>query len=197
MPKAMSVSERRIIKEKLKAAALECFSLYGAKKTTVDELVRRVNIPKGTFYLFYDSKELLFFDLFMDYHEKMQRKLIDKAASLSSPLDIEELTDMFLNLYRESMDSFLFKLSITGELEYIIRKLPPEVTEAHLKQDDDSITEFIRMVPEVDQSQARIFGASFRAIFLTILSKKEIGEDVYDETLRLLVKGVVMQMVKK
>jgi hypothetical protein len=95
------------------------------------------------------------------------------------------------------MDSFLFKLSITGELEYIIRKLPPEVTDAHLKQDDDSITEFIRMVPEVDQSQARIFGASFRAIFLTILSKKEIGEDVYDETLRLLVKGVVMQMVKK
>ncbi|WP_286081321.1 TetR/AcrR family transcriptional regulator [Parablautia intestinalis] len=31
--------------------------------TTVDEIVKRVNIPKGTFYLFYKSKELLLFEV--------------------------------------------------------------------------------------------------------------------------------------
>ncbi len=31
----------------------------GVKKTTVDELVKRVGIPKGTFYLFYPSKDCL------------------------------------------------------------------------------------------------------------------------------------------
>ncbi|MDY4210978.1 MAG: TetR/AcrR family transcriptional regulator [Treponema sp.] len=33
------------------------------KKTTVDELVKRTGIPKGTFYLFYPSKEILLFDI--------------------------------------------------------------------------------------------------------------------------------------
>lgn len=35
----------------------------GVKKTTVDELVKREGIPKGTFYLFYPSKEMLLYDV--------------------------------------------------------------------------------------------------------------------------------------
>lgn len=46
---------------------------FGVKKTTVDELVKRVSIPKGTFYLFYPSKEQLFFDVFLDKHNAIQQ----------------------------------------------------------------------------------------------------------------------------
>ncbi|MFH1513530.1 MAG: helix-turn-helix domain-containing protein, partial [Bacillota bacterium] len=59
MPKSFSDAERAYIKERLLREAEACLAAYGVRKTTVDELVRRAGIPKGTFYLFYASKEAL------------------------------------------------------------------------------------------------------------------------------------------
>ena len=59
MPKQYSEKEKEIIKAELLHYAAECMGTYGIKKTTVDELVRLAKIPKGTFYLFYESKEML------------------------------------------------------------------------------------------------------------------------------------------
>ena len=62
MPKSYSEQEREYIRKRLKEEAADCLARYGVRRTTVDELVKRVNIPKGTFYLFYKSKELLLFE---------------------------------------------------------------------------------------------------------------------------------------
>ena len=55
MPKTYSDEERNQIITKLKREANILMLEKGVKKTTVDELVKRVGIPKGTFYLFYPS----------------------------------------------------------------------------------------------------------------------------------------------
>ena len=52
MPKSYSDQEREYIKKRLKDEATKCLIQYGVRRTTVDEIVKRVNIPKGTFYLF-------------------------------------------------------------------------------------------------------------------------------------------------
>ena len=59
MPRAFSEAEKSFIKERLLQEAEACLSLYGVRKTTVDELVQRVKIPKGTFYLFYTNPRKL------------------------------------------------------------------------------------------------------------------------------------------
>lgn len=59
MPKCYSEQEREYTIKRLKEEAAACMGQFGIRCTTVDELVKRVNIPKGTFYLFYKSKELL------------------------------------------------------------------------------------------------------------------------------------------
>ena len=71
MPKVYSNEERQNIKERLKCEANILMREKGVKKTTVDELVKRVDIPKGTFYLFYSSKEELFFEVSQNYHKKI------------------------------------------------------------------------------------------------------------------------------
>lgn len=53
MPKSYSEQEREYIRKRLKEEAAKCLARYGVRRTTVDEIVKRVNIPKGTFYLFY------------------------------------------------------------------------------------------------------------------------------------------------
>ena len=62
MAKAFDDNERKLIKDKLKEGALLFIQQQGVRKTSVDELVKYANISKGAFYLFYTSKELLFFD---------------------------------------------------------------------------------------------------------------------------------------
>ena len=76
MPKAFSNNEREYIKNRLMEEARNCLKLYGMKKTTVDELVKRVNIPKGTFYLFFESKEILFYEVLCLFHDELQAELL-------------------------------------------------------------------------------------------------------------------------
>ena len=69
MPKSYSDQEKEYIIRRLKDEAMNCMSVYGIRRTTVDELVHGVRIPKGTVYLFYDSKEQLLFDAWMEFTE--------------------------------------------------------------------------------------------------------------------------------
>ena len=68
MPKLYSDEEKKNIIAKLKKEANTLMQEKGVKKTTVDELVKRVGIPKGSFYLFYPSKEMLLFEVLQDYN---------------------------------------------------------------------------------------------------------------------------------
>ena len=49
MPKTYSEQEREYIDKRLREEAMNCMAAYGIRKTTVDELVRRVRIPKDVY----------------------------------------------------------------------------------------------------------------------------------------------------
>lgn len=194
MPRSFSDNERDWLKTRLKEEAQACLALYGIRRTTVDELCRRVNIPKGTFYLFYASKELLFFDVFCELHDAFQHRLLADIASIDSGVDADRLTDIIFSLYRSLDDSYLLKLATNGELELLFRKLPPELSKLHAEQDDFRVDELVSRVPGMKKENVRIYSAALRGIFITLLHKREVGDDVYDEALRIMIRGVVTQM---
>ena len=84
MPKSYSEQEREYIRKRLKEEAAKCLARYGVRRTTVDEIVKRVNIPKGTFYLFYKSKELLLFEVIQEQQETVNRKLYQTISGIAS-----------------------------------------------------------------------------------------------------------------
>jgi len=92
MPKTFTDSEREYIKKRLMEEAENCLKLYGLRKTTVDELVKRVKIPKGTFYLFFESKEILFYEVLCSFHDKLQTELMDELKTLDQPVSADQLT---------------------------------------------------------------------------------------------------------
>lgn len=198
MPKALSQQERTTIQARLKIEAAQCLQTLGIKKTTVDELVKRVNIPKGTFYLFYPSKELLFFDVLMEFHNEIQDMLTNTLQEKSQPLGVEDLTNILFDLFKRVEGSFLATLIQTKDLELLIRKLPPEVIEQHAQTDDMSMDRFLSFLPvQLDEAQCQIFSAALRATFLTMLHKQEIGVDVFDDVMQLMLKGIVSQLLEE
>lgn len=194
MPKTFSNSERDYIKRRLIEEAKECLSLYGMRKTTVDELVKRVKIPKGTFYLFYESKELLFFDVFCILHDEFQEKIVAEISVLKDGMDAGKLSDIFFRLYKTLDGSYLLKLITSGEMELLFRKLTPELSKLHAEKDDFRVEELVSLVPNMKADNIRIFSAALRGIFISLLHKQEVGEDVFDEALRIMIRGVVIQM---
>lgn len=194
MPKTFTDGERQYIKKRLMEEAQACLKLYGVRKTTVDELVRRVNIPKGTFYLFYKSKELLFYDVLCLFHDELHTGLRRQIEILDEPVSADQLTELVLVLYKRVEASFLYKLITDGDLELLLRKLPSEVADAHAEKDDISIERLISVAPGINRNNIKEFSAAMRAIFLSMLHKHEIGVHVFEDALRLMIHGVVMQM---
>ena len=196
MPKCYSDQEREYIKKRLKEEAAACMGQFGIRRTTVDELVKRVNIPKGTFYLFYKSKELLLFDVIQEQHELVNQKLyqaISEAADQS--FSAEKLTDMIFEFYKMTEEMPIFRLMDSQEIELLVRKLPREVVEAHLQDDTDTIQKMFALLPVKKEVDVKVMSAAFHAIYYATLHKKEIGEEEYDQALRMLIYGVVTQII--
>lgn len=77
MPRAFTKVEKEKIRERLFAAGRSCFTRYGLKKTTIDDLVKPVGIAKSSYYLFFESKESLYVELLMAEMPAMMERLID------------------------------------------------------------------------------------------------------------------------
>ncbi len=197
MPKSFTEHERAYIKQRLVQEAETCLRLYGLKKTTVDELVRRVKIPKGTFYLFYESKELLFFDVVMRLQETMTRELLREIEAIPEPVDPDRVTGVMFRLYKSIQDSCLFSLITNGELELLMRKLPPEAVETNARIDDMNVEMLLPPAHGLSPERIKAYSGALRAVFLSMLHRREIGDDVFDDALELMLRGVITRMFQE
>lgn len=196
MPKSYSEQEREYIRKRLKEEAAKCLIQYGVRRTTVDEIVKRVNIPKGTFYLFYKSKELLLFDAIQEQHAFVTRELYQSVSDIAcQELSAEKLTDVIFGFYKMTEKMPILKMLDAGEVELLARKLPRETVEEHLRDDTDMIGKMFALFPLKKEVDIRNLSAVFHAIYYATLHKAEIDEEQYDKALRTLIYGVVIQVI--
>lgn len=195
MTKAFSDTERERVRAKLKKEALSCLIRYGARKTSIDELVKLTSIAKGSFYSFYPSKELLFYEIIMDSHDSMQNDIVEQVSKLPKTPTSDDIAKLLFNAYKQMDGSIALQMSVSGDIEYLMRKLPDEIVAEHHQNDDAALKLIISMIPFASTEQIPAFSAGLRAIFLTLLHKREIGVEVYDEVLYNLLKGFCKQYI--
>ena len=196
LPKCYSEQEREDIRLRLKTEARKCLAQYGIKRTTVDELVRRVNIPKGTFYLFYQSKELLLYEVIEEEHEALEKELFQKMQELrKDTIDAAGITEIIFSIMKKAAESPGLRMLRSAEVELLYRKLPTEIVEEHLKGDQDIVGKVFEFVPIGKKINKSAFSVAFREIYFLALDKKEIDEEEWNQTLRLLINGLVVQLM--
>ncbi len=196
MPKSYSEQEKEYIRKRLKEEAAKCLAQYGVRRTTVDEIVKRVNIPKGTFYLFYKSKELLLFDAIQEQHESITQGLYQAISALANQeLSAEKLTDVIFQFYKMTEKMPILELLDSKEVELLVRKLPREIVEEHLRDDTDTIEKMFSLLSLNKEVDIKVMSAVFHAIYYASLHKAEIGEEQYDKALRALIYGIVTQVI--
>lgn len=193
MPKSYTEKERAAIITELRDAALESMLQKGIKKTTVDEIVNKVHIPKGTFYLFYNSKELLLYDAIMQKEEDIHRKFSDVLKEIKESFSVDSLVEILNDFFHIGFNIGILPLMISGELDVLMRKLPDEIVTAHISKDDNFCVIFRELFPALKPEALKNYSAALRALFFTAAYQREVGEN-YDVALKLLIRGLVMQM---
>jgi AcrR family transcriptional regulator len=199
MPKAFTEREKAIIRAKLLAKGKELFSSYGLKKTNVEELTEAVGISKGAFYLFYDSKEALFFEIVRQFEAEYRDQILRDLArtNLAPRQRFREMLHGVLILWKENP---LFGHFGNDEYEYLVRKLPEEQIQAHLQSDVEFSTQFIeacRRAGMAIEAEPKLVTGLMRAVVFLTLHEEDIGRDVHADVLTILIDQIAEYLVKE
>ncbi len=195
MPKVYSDEEKLEIRERLHAAANASLLKNGVKKTTVDELVEAVGIPKGTFYLFYKSKEELLFEVILEYHERINNEMMTRCMAEGAGITVDKLTEIVVDGIFGTMNSCLRTIMVPEEVAVLMKKLPPEIVSKHLASDDELMVSMLKgFAPNLDKSDIAAIDGAFHGIFFACLYKDAIGKENFRESISLLTKGLLMQI---
>lgn len=206
MPKIYSETERTDIKDSLKREANILMIERGIKKTTVDELVKRAGIPKGTFYLFYPSKEMLLFECIQDFHNEADKIISDgmeqiirkyksrtKGKRFSNEC-LDEITDVLMEAINITSGSCLKIMLDPESMNLLISKLPEDVLKKHGNDSKENI--LLEFFGIKDKEKIQAISGSFTLILLGLIYSPVLGDELAEKSTRLLVRGVVNQMVE-
>lgn len=193
MPKTYSDVEREHIIKDLRETAGKALYSFGVKHTSVDYLVEKVKIPKGTFYLFYDSKEALFYDTLISFFTKAEKEYLEKLQELDENKIVTHLTSIFTDIIYSFYEKGLYHFLEDENYLLIMRKIPDEVQ----KQNRIEIRSMLEKILEYffieDKEDISNFISAFQALFYML----PFGEKIPNikKALTLLVRGLVLQLV--
>ena len=135
---AFTDEQNEQIRNDLIREAQRCGITIGMRKTSVEQLAEAVGISKGSFYKFFDSKELLFFTVLEDIHTECfaaaQRSLQENAAFAPAARAAEAI--LAACRWLAETKAFVF---IEQDADFLLHRLPENVKTAHYHDDETHI----------------------------------------------------------
>ena len=103
-------------KRKIVEKAIELFGEAGYLKTTVEEITNSLNISKGSFYTYFDSKESLLLGI-LNYLFDQHCLILDKIAEETEKLNAEDTLKCYL---KSSIEKTMVNKNVTALIQQVI-----------------------------------------------------------------------------
>lgn len=190
MPRFTDI-ERETINKALLEEGQRLFDVHGLKKVTVDDLTEAVNISKGSFYAFYQSKEHLFAVINFKLQEQLyaeMKQYLDKNKSLPPK---ELATVLLRHFFKRAMEYPIFSKTDVATIGHLQRKLPTNIFEEHTLDDKA----FVNILSD--------YGITFKQDTLLITKSLQtlygcactiVGDNDFDAVMGVLIEGIVNQV---
>ncbi len=176
----------------------EHFGRYGLRKTSISDLASEVGIAKGSFYLFFDSKETLFFTVLQNYEESIRKDLISRFEK--KDVDSSEILKGFMKNMIRQLDNVPFFKVVLNRDEYrqFYRKLSKEQFNSLFQSDVDFVNDILKLFSpsEMGKEDIKYLVALMRSVFLIILQKEILGEDIYLKVADFYIDKAVEEFFK-
>ena len=200
MTRSFSDTEKRDITKQLLSRGKALFERYGLKKTSVEELTRAVGIGQGSFYLFFDSKEELFFEI-LDAEERELRERIARMISESNQTKrgFKEIITRSFQLMNENA---VIKNVLVDAQEYsrFFSRIPEERLKAHLEEESAFIGKIMKQLQTsgvIRNVKPEVITGLLFGLFLLQEHKSQIGEEIFPHVTDLLIDTLCDALVTR
>lgn len=182
--------------EQLQRALLQetrrCAVTLGMKKTSVEQLTRAVGIAKGSFYKFYESKEMLFFAVLEGIHSELFG-VADRVMSDDGGLPPSERAAKAILAVCKRLSETGDMVFIENDAKLLLQRLPENVKTEHYHDDETHIRELLEKYDLAPKGGASLAAAAVRGLILTVSHKTQIGV-LYPQVLETLVHGACRKL---
>ena len=125
------------LKKDIKRAAIlreaeKLFERYGYRKVSIDEIVAAAGIAKGTFYLYFESKDVLYHEIFISYHTEVMPQAIDMIER-EGELKKSIYLDMVGGLYYMQKKPIMLEVML-GNPAYLSESVTTEMVHGYYKE---------------------------------------------------------------
>ncbi len=195
MPKAFSEIERERIRMRLFEAGKRLINTMGIRRFVVDDLVREVGISKGSFYLFFPSREEFILSVFEAWETEYRSALIRNVTEGTGTAR-ERLERFFRGAFEIlEREPGLARLG-ARDIQTLMERLPPERLAAHQAADGTVIQETLRRwiadgLLAADAAEA--FRGVFVAIFSIAMHREDFPDGGYGPAVRLIAEALALR----
>jgi AcrR family transcriptional regulator len=199
VPRGFSEQERLEIRQRLLERGRELLATYGVRKTNVEDLTKAVGISKGAFYLFFRSKEELFFEVLQEVEQRFREEIksrLKQPGKQPRERFSEAILEVLLRVRAEPITRSLDQ----DELAYLMRRLPQKMLQEHVGSDERFAGEIISALEaeglEVREDR-RVFTGLLRALFYLSLHQEQFEAELYPEVLGVLTRLVMSHLISE
>ena len=189
---AFTDEQNKQIRNDLIWEARRCGITIGMRKTSVERLTEAVGISKGSFYKFFDSKELLFFAVLENIHTECfmaAQKSLQENESLP-PAGRAAAAILAACRWLADTKAFVF---IENDADFLLHRLPEEVKSAHYHDDETHIRALLEAGGLRPKGGMALAAATVRGLILTVSHQEQIGA-LYPQVLETLVRGACREL---
>ena len=189
---AFTEEQNELIRNDLIREARRCGVTVGMRKTSVEQLTAAVGISKGSFYKFFDSKELLFFAVLEDIHTEVYGVAEQALRENGESAPAERAAKAILASCRKLSDTGAMRF-VESDAEFLLHRLPQEIKSAHYHDDEVHIRALLEKSGLRPKGGMALAAATIRGLILTVSHQEQIGR-LYPQVLETLVYGACREL---
>lgn len=191
--------EKEKIREELLKVAYRFFIDKGFKSTSLEDITSSVGIAKSSFYIFFESKEMLYMELLAHEGEQIEKQVWPKVMAAE---DIRSAIKIYLNEMALELEDKILTQRLVYDLEeykLVSRKLNPDYVGSEHLRSIVPLMEFIKSRQEskeiIDEEPGIIAGV-LRAAWLIGSQKRDLQQYNYERIKELLFEAVADRITR-
>ena len=191
--------EKEKIREELLKVAYRFFVDKGFKNTSLEDITSSVGIAKSSFYIFFESKEILYMELLAHEGEQIEKQVWPKVIAAK---DIRSAIKIYLNEMALELEDKILTQRLVYDLEeykIVSRKLNPDYVGSEHLRSIVPPAEFIKLRQdsnEIIDEEPGIIAGVLRAAWLIGSQKGDLQQYNYERIRELLFEAVADRVTR-
>lgn len=187
MPRKLTNEEIDAQKEFMYERTVELISRKGISSIILDDILDAVQMAKGSFYKYYDSKELFLYEVVKKNEGIFFDKMIQATPQIQKSK--EKALDVVKNLFSDR--DFLFMSLLPEDTEVLLRKMPPSYRK---KEEEKSQNNFIAFCQAMDITPTEEFFGTLSYLMLAlqaiVSASRDFGKTGRNQAISIMIQSI-------